>query len=100
MTTNHDTETASAVLWAPAYGGKYKVGDKVRTNSPAAPLADIVRNLSGDYFIGHLSQRGFWYGRIWKIEPRREDGILVSHNHRGEGDFVAWYKPEDVIEGW
>ncbi len=100
-TVDTDEATARAVLWALAFGDKYKVGDKVRTIASAAPGADIVRNVSGDHFISTPSWQSWWYGWVRQINPSREDSILVSHNHKtADGDFIAWYKPDDVIEGW
>ena len=83
-----------------ALEGKWAIGQHVRTNAKGLRDRDITYNNCGDYFLENRWE-GYWYGTIRDLNLSRPDFLLVGHNLGGPGDaFVAWYKPEDVMDGW
>ena len=82
-----------------ALEGKWSIDQRVRTNTKGNRSRDVTYNNAGEYFFHR--NNFFWYGTIRDYDLSRPDSLLVGHAHFGPGDsFVAWYKPEDVTDGW
>ncbi len=93
---------AISIINALKWADKHRIGEKVRTPCALVPKVHFEKNSAGAHFWGAIpTGRVYWYGRISEVDFSRPDSILVVHPLGNQDDaFVAWYRPEDVVDGW